>query len=126
MAVRKAGTPPNSTRITADSATLSCPGAKNEPTGVLTPQPHQQVPVGKRRCCPRSFVILGWLPRVASLERRAGLFGVVGRVGAARSILLGRWWRRRDRPGPVGDDADPLALAVAGEVALDVDGGAGL
>jgi hypothetical protein len=25
----------------------------------------------------------------------------------------------------VGDDADPLALAVAGEVALDVDGGAG-
>ena len=57
---------------------------------------------------------------------RAGLFGVVGRVGAARSILLGRWWRRRDRPGPVGDDADPLALAVAGEVALDVDGGAGL
>jgi hypothetical protein len=25
----------------------------------------------------------------------------------------------------VGDDADPLALAVAGEVALDVEGGAG-
>jgi hypothetical protein len=25
----------------------------------------------------------------------------------------------------VGDDADPAALAVAGEVALDVDGGAG-
>ena len=48
-----------------------------------------------------------------------------GGVGAAGSILLGRWRRRRDRPGPVGDDADPLALAVAGEVALDVDGGAG-
>jgi len=25
----------------------------------------------------------------------------------------------------VGDDADPVAIAVAGEVALDVDGGAG-
>jgi hypothetical protein len=47
-----------------------------------------------------------------------------GGGGAGRRGLLGRWRRRRDRPGPVGDDADPAALAVAGEVALDVDGGA--
>ena len=42
-------------------------------------------------------------------------------VGAAGSILLGRRRRQCDRPGPVGDDADPVALAVAGEVALDIE-----
>src|ERR1019366_10212361 len=33
-------------------------------------------------------------------------------------------WRREDGPGATGDDADPPALALACEVALDIDGGA--
>lgn len=48
-----------------------------------------------------------------------------GGVGAGRRGLLGGRRRCLDGPGPVGDDADPAALAVAGEVALDVDGGSG-
>jgi hypothetical protein len=44
-----------------------------------------------------------------------------GGVGSGGALLVGRWRRRGDRPGPVGDDADPVALAVAGEVALDIE-----
>lgn len=46
---RNSAMPPNWVRITADSASLSCPGLKNDPIPVSLPQPHQHSPVGSRR-----------------------------------------------------------------------------
>jgi len=52
---------------------------------------------------------------------------VLARRGVVRCGLLrgGRGRGGEGGEGTVRDDADPAALAVAGEVALDVDGGAG-
>jgi hypothetical protein len=46
-------------------------------------------------------------------------------VRAGRRGLLRRGWGCFDGPGPAADDAHPIAIAVAGGVALDVDGDAG-
>ena len=64
------------------------------------------VPMATRRGCPERWCSRGeaWL--------------LVG------SPATGGRWRRKDGPGATGDDADPPALALAGEVALDIDGGA--
>ena len=44
-------------------------------------------------------------------------------VPAGRLACDRRRWRRQDGPGATGDDADTPALALASEVALDVDRG---
>ena len=89
------------------------------PVTLLTVGPRGRVRADGRR--PHPYEVLARRPYRHAPRVPGPLVLPGGGVGAAGSILLGRWRRRGDRPGPVGDDADPVALAVAGEVALDIE-----
>jgi hypothetical protein len=61
--------------MTADSATLSWPWAKNEPTGTVAPQPHQHSPVGITRSWePVLDGILEDMPRSIAKKRPSTWF----------------------------------------------------